>query len=411
MTSSFDLDKEMSSRFGSDDSPGTVLTVDDNDDNLKLLEAVLTSKGYTVVKATNGAEALALLGVVQPDVIFLDVMMPGMDGFEVTRRIRSMTQLTYIPIVLLTALQETKARLTGLEAGANDFLSKPFSAPELLARAHTLIRLHRQNLVLGQLAQENRYLNDLLVQENNRMALELDRAREAQLRLMPQAGPNYPQVGFAVHYKPALEVGGDYYDYIRLDEEHFAIVLGDAVGKGGAAVLAVAIIKSVLATEFARVNQGQEQPDPAELLAHVNRIICGPLASSQTEMTLWCGIVNLSSRVIHFSNAGQTFPYLAREGELIEMKLSGLPIGLFDNAIYSSLEVSFQPGDRLILYSDGINEASNINNEQYGLPRLETAIRHHVALSPELLLHKLINELSQFCADASDDQTLVVFGF
>ncbi len=395
-----------------DTSPGIILAVDDLPDNLSLLEAILTPKGFQVVKANSGSEALALIEMVLPDVIFLDVMMPGMDGFEVTRRIRAMLTLPYIPIVLVTALQDSKSKLIGLEAGADEFLSKPFSQPELLARARALIRLRRSNQALTHSVEENRHLNDLLSAENIRLAQELNRTREAQLRLMPQQGPDYPGVSFAAHYQPALEVGGDYYDYVRLDEHRFVIVLGDAVGKGGAAVLSVAIIKSVLATEFARMTVGINLTfDPAEILTRLNAIICGPLQSSRTEMTLFCGVVDLAAHTISFSNAGQTFPYLSRAGTLLELKLSGLPIGLFDDAVYSKLEVPYQAADRLILYSDGINECMNIKFEEFGLPRLEAAIHESAGHAPDRMLKHILDRLNQFSEDGVDDQTLVIFGF
>jgi serine phosphatase RsbU (regulator of sigma subunit)/AmiR/NasT family two-component response regulator len=386
---------------------GTILVVDDMPDNLRLLESLLKNKGFQVVKATNGPEALSLLGLVQPDVVFLDIMMPEMDGFEVTRRIRAINDRPYIPIVLLTAIQDNKARLEGLEAGADEFLTKPFSAPELVTRARSLIRLRRYNQALIQSIEDNRYLNDLLLRENERMANELERTREAQLRLMPQDGPAH--VSFAAHYKPALEVGGDYYDYMPLNDHTYLVLLGDAVGKGGAAVLSVAIIKSVIATEFDHFKNSDF--DPAKLLNRINRIICGPLQSSHTEMTLFCGIVDLQERRITYSNAGQTFPYLVRPGFLQELKLSGLPIGLFEDAEYSIKEINFQPGDRLILYSDGINEATNLHYEEFGHARLEAAILQGANLTPDLLLNRVLVGLHDFCKDATDDQTMVVFGF
>ena len=392
-------------------SAGMVMVVDDNADNLELLEILLSAKGFEVIKATGGEIALKLLDTVQPDVILMDAMMPGLDGFETIRRIRARQDLPYIPIVMLTALQDNKSRLTSLESGADEFLSKPFSQPELLVRTRSLVRLRRYNQALQQAVDDNRYLNELLATENIRMAQELNRTREAQLRLMPQSGPNYPGVSFAVHYKPALEVGGDYYDYFRLDEQRFVVVLGDAVGKGGAAVLAVAIIKSLVAAQCSFAAKAGIVFEPDQLLSRINEVICGPLMSSQTEMTLFCGLVDLEKRTLRFSNAGQTFPFLVRPGAVQEVKLSGLPIGLFSEAEYQRAEISFQPGDRLVLYSDGINEATNIHSEQYGLDRLAETLLKTANLTPEIMLNYLLLELNQFCADAGDDQTMVIFGF
>jgi len=348
-------------------------------------------------------------------------MMPLMDGFEVTRRVRANPNLPYIPIVLVTALQDHDAILTGLEAGADEFLSKPFSQPELVARARALVKLKQSNQQLIEAAQENERLNRLLQAENTRMGDELERTREAQLRLMPQTAPPYDGVSFQAYYNPALEVGGDYYDYFRLDNQRFVALVGDAVGKGGAAVLAVAITKSLIAAEFSLVAERSQDEvlkfNPAEVLARVNQVICSTLESSQTEITLWCGVVDLERRIIRFANAGQPFPYLCqyRQGRhsLTELKQGGLPLGLFANTQYTVREASFERGDRLVLYSDGITEGQNQEGELFGSEKLTETLLEAGGVGPQDLCDRVLLALDTFCEDApqSDDRTLVVFGF
>ncbi len=390
---------------------GIVLAVDDLQENLNLLITILKPLGYQVVLTNSGAQALAMLALVQPDVILLDVMMPDMDGFEVARRIRAREDLPYIPIVMMTAGQDNRSRLEGLEAGADEFLIKPYSQPELLARTRSLVSLRRYNRALLQAVDDIRFLNELLATENQRMAYELNNTREAQLRLMPLPGLEIPGVRFAVYYKPALEVGGDYYDVIQLDDKRFVIVLGDAVGKGGAAVLAVAVVKSLVAAECGHATLNVATFEPAGLLDRINKVLCGPMASSQTEMTVFCGLYDQESRLLKFSNAGQTFPFLVRAGSFQEVKLSGLPIGLFEEATYQTETIAIQPGDCLALYSDGINEAANIDYEQFGLDRLGEALLKNYGLAPQAAVDNIIRELNQFCADATDDETLVIFEF
>ncbi len=404
-----------------------VMVVDDVQENVELMEAILLSKGFSVMPARSGAQALEMLEKKLPDIILLDVMMPMMDGFEVTRRIRANLALPYIPIVLVTALQDNESRITGLEAGADEFLSKPFSQPELVARARALVRLKQSNQQLLEAAEENRRLNQLLQTENSRMSLELDRTRQAQLRLMPQSAPPYPGVSFHAYYNPALEVGGDYYDYFKLDEHRFMVLVGDAVGKGGAAVLGVAITKSLIAAEFSLVTNGNGPEattkeewlnfNPAQLLGRVNDVMCGTLASSETEITLWCGLVDLERRVVRYSNAGHPFPYLCqyRQGanRVQELKQGGLPLGLFANAEYAVREVSFERGDRLVLYSDGITEGQNPHGRLFSADKLAAALLEAGGGGPKELSNKVLEALNDFCEGEpqSDDQTLVVFGF
>ncbi|NWJ97553.1 MAG: SpoIIE family protein phosphatase [Chloroflexi bacterium] len=403
-----------------------VLVVDDVQENVELMEAILLTKGFSVLTARSGPEALELIETKPLDLILLDVMMPGMDGFEVTRRIRANASLPYIPIVLVTALQDNDARVTGLEAGADEFLSKPFSQPELVARSRALVRLKQSYQQLLEIAEENQRLNRLLRTENSRMSQELERTREAQLRLMPQSAPPYRGVSFTAYYNPALEVGGDYYDYFKLDDHRFVVLVGDAVGKGGAAVLGVAITKSLVAAEFSPgLNSGDDQPqaqegtkfNPANLLSHLNQIMCSTLESSQTEITLWCGMVDLEHRMIHYSNAGHPFPYLCQyrqsENKVIELKQGGLPLGLFLNAEYVNREVSFERGDRLVLYSDGITEGQNHHGSLFSAERLAAVLLEAGGVGPQDLRKKVLATLDSFCEGApqSDDRTLVVFGF
>ena len=124
-------------------TPGRILVVDDTPLNVRLLSSILEIEGYSVVTATNGPDALKLVPETAPDVVLLDVMMPGMDGFEVCRRLKAQTLSANLPIVMVTALQDTQNRVQALEAGADDFLTKPVDEVEVLARVKTLVRTKR----------------------------------------------------------------------------------------------------------------------------------------------------------------------------------------------------------------------------------------------------------------------------
>ena len=121
--------------------PIRVLAVDDNVQNLEVLEGLLTPRGYEVLKAYNGREALKVAKEVVPDIVLLDILMPGMDGYEVCRRLKEQKETRFVPVILLTSLDSSEDRVCGIEAGADDFITKPFSKPELLARVRSLARL------------------------------------------------------------------------------------------------------------------------------------------------------------------------------------------------------------------------------------------------------------------------------
>jgi putative two-component system response regulator len=131
-----------------------ILVVDDQPQNIELLDAYLVPQGYEIIKAANGEEALSILSGNQIDLIMLDVMMPGMDGFEVTRRVRQDKAHKLLPIILLTALRETEDRVRGIEAGCDDFISKPFDRIELLARVRSLLKVKAYNDLLSNYREE-----------------------------------------------------------------------------------------------------------------------------------------------------------------------------------------------------------------------------------------------------------------
>lgn len=143
---------------------GRILVVDDTPANIKLLDAVLGSQGYTVIPAASGAEALALVDEEPPDLVLLDILMRGMDGYEVCRRLRDQPATAHLPIILITA-SETKDKVKGLDAGADDFLAKPFDQAELLARVRSLLRVkHYHDIIQRQAGRLRRFLSPQLVE-------------------------------------------------------------------------------------------------------------------------------------------------------------------------------------------------------------------------------------------------------
>lgn len=177
------------------DSPDTsdniplLAIVDDQQDIADLLGIMLEKQGYRIVKYYNSGQAISEIeqGRVKPDLLLFDVMMPGLSGFDLTRRVRANPELSHIPIILLTAAQDDKARSTGLEAGADEFLSKPVNRIELAARVRSLVRLKQATEELRRKTEENRRLNDELRLKNAQMAKDLEsmlaRARPGTGRL------------------------------------------------------------------------------------------------------------------------------------------------------------------------------------------------------------------------------------
>jgi adenylate cyclase len=165
--------------------PVTVLAVDDQPPNLRLLDAVLAPRGYRVHTATSGPAALAALDEHDVDLVLLDILMPGMDGYEVCRRIRALPRTAFLPVVMITA-SGAQQRLAALEAGADDFVTKPFDQAELLARVASLARIKRYHDTVARQAEELRRWNAELETRVSQQVAELERTRRLRHFLSPQ---------------------------------------------------------------------------------------------------------------------------------------------------------------------------------------------------------------------------------
>ena len=182
-----------------------ILVVDDEPQNIRLLQIRLQADGYTVLAANSGQEALELMQAEAPDLILLDIMMPGMNGFEVCQQIRAGETTQFIPVVMVTALSEKEDRIRAIEAGADDFISKPFDSHEVLARVRSLVRIKKYHDALEEANRELRL-------HNERLDKELQMASEIQDSLMPQGITDLLGFRIVSHYTPAVVVGGDFFD-------------------------------------------------------------------------------------------------------------------------------------------------------------------------------------------------------
>ena len=215
-----------------------VLVVDDEELNRELLEAILGTQ-YDVIMACDGQEALKKVNQVPPDIILLDVMMPGINGYEVCRQLKKEKETAIIPVVMVTALRGKEDRIRGLEAGADDFLTKPIDRAEVLARVKSLLRIKH---LYDELTNINATLEQRVKKqveelrrthaEKERLQKELEIARDIQQSFLPQSIPQIKGFELAATNVPAMEVGGDFYDFIPVAEDRWGLVIADVSGKG-----------------------------------------------------------------------------------------------------------------------------------------------------------------------------------
>jgi CheY-like chemotaxis protein len=203
----------------------TILAVDDTPENLDVVKGLL-SDDYIVKAATSGAMALKIVEKQRPDLVLLDIMMPGMDGYEVCQHLKDNDETRDIPVIFLTAMEQTTDEAQGFELGAADYITKPVNPPILKARVRT-------HLALKQSMDELQAAYAIIKKHSDRMEQELNVGHDIQMSMLPLEFPPFPERSeFSLHatLKPAREVGGDFYDFFFVDDDHLCLVVGDVSG-------------------------------------------------------------------------------------------------------------------------------------------------------------------------------------
>jgi sigma-B regulation protein RsbU (phosphoserine phosphatase) len=374
------------------DQKKTVLLVDDAPANIQIVNSILKDI-YKIRIATNGAKALELAKVTPPpDLILLDVMMPGMDGYEVCTRLKLDPETREIPVIFLTGQTEVADETRGFDVGAVDYIHKPFSPAVVKARVqtHLVLRGIREQLALQLLTIQK----------------ELETARQIQLSILPSEIPKIKGLDIAARYLPMTSVAGDFYDFIVVDEKHLGILVADVSGHGMPAALIASMLKIALAAQVALAD------DPAQVMLGLNQALCGKF--QHHFVTAAYLFVDMQKRTLTYAGAGHP-PLLLWGGScqgVRDVVENGLFLGKFSFATYSSVELPLQPGDRALLYTDGIPETMNLSGIEFGTERFKQFLETEQSTSADHLADRLLEELSRWSArsageDLDDDITLV----
>jgi serine phosphatase RsbU (regulator of sigma subunit) len=255
-------------------------------------------------------------------------------------------------------------------------------------------------------------LEDEYEAERRGVQKEFEIAREVQMRLLPSQAPDYPRLDFGFFYQPAREVGGDYYDFIPFNAERMGLAVGDVSGKGLSSALLVASLQGLVRTNLA-VRQGEV----ARFVTQLNHALF-KLTASNLFATLFFALVDVSNQTLHYVNAGHNPPLLFRNdtspahslGTAESLEGGGPPVGIFAQSEYRSEHVLLHDGDVLVAYTDGVVEALNPQQEEFGDERLSDIVRSSLSLGAEEICKRIAERLQAFMAESPqwDDITLVV---
>jgi serine phosphatase RsbU (regulator of sigma subunit) len=400
-------------------SHGDILVVDDIQSNRELMEAILSNHGYRVFLADSAAQALELLEHNSVDIALVDVNMPGMDGKELCARIRADPLIAHIPVMLISAKYiERDDVVSGLNGGADEYLVKPIDSHVLLARVEAILRgkryeddLREANRVMAERAREIERLNQELGERNrelsdrnDRIRIELEMASEVQSTLLPQCFPRSCGLDFHVVYAPSGWVGGDYYDFVELAGGSVGILIADVAGHG----MPAAFIAT--AAKMAFESYAASDPVPSRLVTRMNERLL-PIVKGGRYITLFYAVYNPADRALLYVQAGHPRPVLvrARDNSLLELESPGRPLGIVAEGQYEDRSVVLEPGDKLILFTDGVSECVNAAYERFGASRLAKVIERSASLPVRRIVEEIYSELQRFAAapEFSDDITLM----
>ncbi len=397
---------------------GRLLVVDDDENNRDMLSRRLQRKGYKVATAVDGEHALGVIAEGEFDLILLDVMMPNLNGFETLKILRETMSATDLPVIMATAKDQSEDIVQALQAGANDYVTKPLDLAVVVARIETQMALKRAIDAVKRLERDLAERNKKLEQINARMEKDLKAAAKVQESTLPKKSPKTIQAEFAWVFRPCDELAGDGLSVFKLDERHIGIYLLDVSGHGVAsALLSVTLsqVLSPLADSSSLVRQlveGAAQPrivPPVEVAEGLNRRFSFDSGTEQY-FTIVYGILDLQDGLFRYVTAGHPgLAHIPAQGEPRLIEIPGYPIGWAEEP-YVEHQVQLAPGDRLVAYSDGLPEAMNPNHEQFGGDRLIASLVSSSKLPLQESLEVLQNDVITFMAEATFRDDLSILG-
>ncbi len=378
---------------GEGETKGDILIVDDTVANLRLLADMLAEHGYDARPVPSGALALGAARAQTPDLILLDIRMPGMNGYEVSKILKEDPSTRDVPIIFLSALDATADKVRAFQAGGVDYVTKPFQIEEVIARvqAHVALRRLQQKLQVA----------------NAKMQRELALAAEVQASFLPRALPDIPGWQLAVKLVPARQTSGDFYDVSLLPDGRVSLLIGDVVDKGVPAALFMALSLALVRTYIA------EYPGRPELvLESVNRRILQDTGANQF-VTAFCGFLDPTTGELAYSNAGHPPPCVFRghrRQPVQKLPRTGMPLGVLEDGSWPRQRVHLAAGDVLVLYTDGITEAQNRESADFGQDRLLASVHANLGRPAAAILDAILADLERFAGHApqSDDIALAV---
>jgi sigma-B regulation protein RsbU (phosphoserine phosphatase) len=371
------------------DAMPRILIADDNPDLIDALRLLLKGAGIEFDAVASPEAALRALQSRAFDLVLMDLnytgdTTSGREGIDLLARVQELDRL--LPVIVMTGWGSVDLAVEAMRRGVRDFVQKPWDNAHLVATLRQEIDAGRTRRSAD--AAERR---------------ELSEALRIQQRLLPQQVPQVDGYEIAVSWQPASGVGGDCFDVIRFGDSRLALTIADVVGKGIPAALLMSNLQAAVRA-FA-----SDAAEPQALCSQVNRILCGNIAEGRFISFFYC-VLDAAAGVLTYTNAGHYLPLLVRvDGSVDRLDAGGPVLGVIPAAEYQQSHVALGPGDRLILFTDGLTEARDAGDDEFGEARLIDAAVRHRACSAPALQARLADAVATFTGGRlHDDATLIV---
>lgn len=355
----------------------------------------IRDKKYDFIFAFNGLEALSkILEYPEIGIVLSDINMPEMDGLTLLAKLKELKNQR-LKTVIVSAYGDMDNIRTAMNRGAFDFVTKPVNFEDL-------------EITIDRTIEEIKQIHRSMAEHDQLVSIQQDLnvAREIQQAILPKVFPPFPsQQNFDIHASmiAAKEVGGDFYDFFMIDPTQVGFVIGDVSGKGVPAAIFMAVSRTLIRAT------GIKGVSASECLRYVNNLLCKESVASMF-VTVFYGILDVTTGSIEYVNAGHNPPYLLSSDGIKKIEITGdTVLGAFEDITFRPGKLQMKPGEKLFLYTDGITEAFNSEEEAYGEEKLENFLQQRINLPIENIIKELQIEVNSFVngAPQSDDITLL----
>ena len=383
-----------------------ILIADDQPDVLKALCLLLKGHGYTTETVTSPSDLLDALGRAEFDLLLMDLnyardTTSGREGLDLLSRLKALDGVP--PIVVMTGWATVGIAVEAMQRGVTDFVEKPWTNSQLLEVLSKQITLGRERRESARLAVQETQAQKVIASQFHEQEHEIAEARAIQEGFLPKEIPQLAGYEIAAAWQSARVVGGDYFDVLPFDGEMCGLCIADVAGKGLPAALLMSNLQAAV--------RGLASPTlaPEELCSRLNALLCRNIASDRF-VTLFYAQLDGPSRQLRYVSAGHNPPFvLRRDGSHERLCEGGVVLGVFANQKFKSDVTQLQSGDRLVLYTDGVTEASNSDDEEFGEERLLRVLQESAASPAAEIQKKILQSVAAFSRGTwKDDATLLV---